>query len=236
MTSLQRDDWLSRVLARECFQLNLVADAPEANRLDLLPPGSFAYAKVPVSAVAACNALESTGFRMVDTGLTFEGMPRLGAPPAWPGTREARPADSPAVAEIAAQAFRFSRFHLDPRLDRADANRTRREWATNYFTGRRGDAMIVSVDESDRPTGFLQLLRAANDVLVVDLIAVAEQGRRQGAARAMLSRALAVCGPVSALRVGTQAANIPSVRLYESLGLKLVEASYALHWHSPRPT
>lgn len=232
---LHRDEWLSGVLARDAYRVADIESVPGSDDFDRLPPGSFAYVKVPVSAVTECNALEAAGFRVVDTGLTFEGMPALGDPPARPTTREASTRDRDAVTEVAASSFRFSRFHLDPRLDRADADRTRREWAANYFAGRRGDAMIVSVDEGDRPTGFLQLLKAADDVLVVDLIAVAEAARRQGTARAMLARAISACGPVSALRVGTQAANIPSVRLYESLGLKLVDASYALHWHSPRP-
>ena len=33
------------------------------------------------------------------------------------------------------------------------------------------------------------------------------------------------------LRVGTQAANTPSVRLYESLGFRLSQAQFVLHHH-----
>ena len=37
--------------------------------------------------------------------------------------------------------------------------------------------------------------------------------------------------PRRELRVGTQAANVPSVRLYEPLGFSLASAAYVLHLH-----
>jgi ribosomal protein S18 acetylase RimI-like enzyme len=82
--------------------------------------------------------------------------------------------------------------------------------------------------------GFLQLLWAG-PVLVIDLIAVSPQATRQGHARAMLAFAAAngtggMRRP-EGFRVGTQAANAPSVRLYESLGFRFTDAQFVLHHH-----
>lgn len=72
-------------------------------------------------------------------------------------------------------------------------------------------------------------------MLVIDLIAVAPQVARQGLAQEMIAF-IAANGTgdghrPSGLRVGTQAANTPSVRLYESLGFRLVKAQFVLHHH-----
>ena len=34
------------------------------------------------------------------------------------------------------------------------------------------------------------------------------------------------------IRVGTQLANVPSLRLYEKLGFYIVDAAYVFHYHS----
>jgi RimJ/RimL family protein N-acetyltransferase len=35
--------------------------------------------------------------------------------------------------------------------------------------------------------------------------------------------------------VGTQIANLPSIRLYEKLGFSLVKSAYVMHRHVPQP-
>ena len=37
----------------------------------------------------------------------------------------------------------------------------------------------------------------------------------------------------SVIAVGTQVANLPSVRLYEKLGFRLAAAQYVFHFHNP---
>ena len=136
------------------------------------------------------------------------------------------------MGAIAARSFRTSRFHLDPSIPNETADRIKAAWAENYFAGHRGDLMLIA-EQDGEVAGFLQALRGSNDTLVIDLLAVAEAAARRGLARAMIERLAAEARgqQASALRVGTQAANLPSCRLYESLGFRLTAAETVLHFH-----
>ena len=48
--------------------------------------------------------------------------------------------------------------------------------------------------------------------------------------RLIASAARDIPGPKT-VRVGTQIANIPSLRLYESLGFRIADTHYVLHYH-----
>lgn len=219
------DAWLSALLERPALRL-----APREGADATLPPGAFfATAKFAAEAVGDASRLVDIGFRVVDTALTFAA--KAGAIPADHGVelRMAAPDDRAAVAAIACDGFRFSRFHLDPHIPTSLAGRIKGAWATNFFAGKRGDAMVVAIDEG-AVAGFLQLLRLASDRLVIDLIAVKARSRGRGVARAMIGRAARTMG-VAELVVGTQAANVPSVRLYEGLGFRLTGANVVLHHH-----
>ena len=117
------------------------------------------------------------------------------------------------------------------------ANAIKSEWAANYFCGKRGDGMVVA--EQDRQVvGFVQLLWHADECLVIDLIGVDSPHQGEGIGRDMIGYAfhhgIGDDRRPSRIRVGTQAANTPSVRLYESLGFRLITAQYVLHYHSRR--
>ena len=188
-------------------------------------------ARVAVSEVAQVAFLTQRGFRLIDTNvqLTRRAAPIESGPAAC---RFATAVDEPAVRAIAAHAFSQTRFHLDPRIPNETANRIKEEWAGNFFAGRRGDWMVVA-EHGGNVAGFLQALRGDGDVLVIDLIAVSEAGRRRGLARSMIAHAATACfGRDVAMRVGTQIANISSLAMYRRLGFELTSASYVLHRHA----
>ncbi len=196
--SLERDDWLSGLLGRPAFRV-----LTKRQSIADFPPGNFfATAKVAASEVTSAERLEDAGFRIVDTALTFTA--RAAEIPAQSGFELclARSDDRASVGAIAREAFRFSRFHLDPSIPDAVARKIKATWAENFFDGRRGDAMI----------------------------AVQARFRGRGIARAMIGWAAATM-PAAEFVVGTQAANTPSVRLYESLGFRLSNAQLVLHCH-----
>jgi ribosomal protein S18 acetylase RimI-like enzyme len=223
--ALERDAWLSTLLDRPALRLVAATDG-EA----VLPPGAFfATAKLPAEDVAEASRLVDAGFRVVDTALTFSAAAGAIAADDTALLRPAKPDDRAAVAALARYGFRFSRFHLDPHIPPAVAGRIKAAWAENFFAGRRGDAMIVATVDG-AVAGFLLLLKAPNNRLIIDLIAVAAQCRGRGLARAMISRAARMMAAAE-LVVGTQAANTPSVRLYEGLGFRLIGAQLVLHHH-----
>ena len=83
--------------------------------------------------------------------------------------------------------------------------------------------------------GFLQLLWTDLDCLVVDLIGIDYAWQGQGIGRNMLLFAafhgIGDGRSPTQMKVGTQAANIHSVRLYESLGFRLASAKLIMHFH-----
>lgn len=233
--SIGSDEWLATAIGRPAFRLVINGDGKPAAEIGaaLKAAPSFAYAKIPTDRIAAVQALQAEGFGIVDTNLIFRAPAAPIAAAAPEAIRAARPEDRPAVGDVAARSFRFSRFHLDPAFPTALANRIKREWVENYFAGKRGDAMVVAESEG-RMVGFLQALRH-DSALIIDLVAVSSEAARRGLARRMIAYlATGMDGTVpDSLLVGTQAANIASCRLYEALGFRLESSAYVMHRHQP---
>jgi ribosomal protein S18 acetylase RimI-like enzyme len=240
-----QDRWLSEMMERPVLNVRLahqpagrLGDGALASRLReklLQSSGVFAYAKVATHETATVDLLESVGFRIVDTNVTFEKLldaPIIASPSSAEITvRAAHSNDEDGAAEVAAAAFRFSRFHLDPRIEEALAIKIKTHWVRNYFRGLRGDSLIVAVSQQ-RCCGFLQILNPAESCFVIDLIAVDPQSTRQGIASLLINNLEQTCGLGSTIRVGTQAANIASLRLYEKLGYRIQKTDYVLHYHA----
>jgi ribosomal protein S18 acetylase RimI-like enzyme len=134
------------------------------------------------------------------------------------------------VADIAASSFASSRLHLDPSIAKSVADRSRAEWASNFFAGKRGSVMIVAEDGNE-VAAFLLLIGPVNGLLTIDLIAVRRQSRRLGLGATCIRYAAKHISGVEQLRVGTQAANIGSMRFYEGLGFQTAATHYVLHLH-----
>lgn len=230
---LKADPWLSGILDRPAWRVDCnSADREPLSKLNVLKP-VFAYSKLGVGQIAEVSALADAGFRVVDVALTFDGV-ITGTPGDAGDTRFAAIQDREAVSGIAGSAFRYSRFHLDPLVPKHLADAIKSAWAANYFDGKRGDGMIVAERNGD-VVGFLQLLWTAQNDLVIDLIGVDSRWQGKGIGKALIRHA-ATQGTgdgrlPTRMIVGTQAANTPSVRLYESLGFRLRAAQYVMHYH-----
>lgn len=235
MVTLSEDPWLAGILGKPAYRLSIEAPAATgafgdaiAARLDGLH--GFFYSKIPTSAVHLCGTLEEHGFRVVDTNVTLEMDGPLPVVPT-PDIRMAVPDDHESVEHIAGSSFAYSRFHLDPSFERSVADRIKADWAGNFFRGQRGDYMVVA-ETKHRVCAFLQLLRDGADLVTIDLIGVAADARRRGLASAMIRHAFQACD-AKKMRVGTQIANVASLRLYERLGFRVIATSYVLHLHRP---
>lgn len=228
MTNLRHDDWLSTCLGKPAYHLT---GRPSDFRLDDLPSGpALVGAKVPVEDVVGLLHLQGLGFRVLDTNIQLrrpaDVMPLIGQ-----GVRFARPDDEEQVRTLARTCFAHNRFHRDPEIPDALASLVKEEWAGNYFSGKRGQWMVVAEDDG-HAVGFLQLLGGKDEQIVIDLIAVAQASRGKGLAREMIAFASKAClGRTAAIQVGTQIANTPSLGLYTRLGFRIVSASYVLHLH-----
>jgi ribosomal protein S18 acetylase RimI-like enzyme len=233
---IQPDAWLSEKLGRPAFAVAAAGATPAevsaALASHLSPTNAFYTAKVGVLELAIVEALTAEGFSVVETSLHFEKPIDRHAP--VPQVGVCQPQWRDAVLEIAECAFRFTRFHVDPKIDRAAANRVKREWIQSYVDGRRGDALLVAHD-GDTVLGFNAMLvsdRPSGPVAVIDLIGVHPDQQRRGIGRLMVDGALHhYQDRCRSLEVGTQASNVPSVRLYERMGFRLIRSGYVLHRH-----
>ncbi len=243
---LREDHWLASVLGREVFA---VAEAPAAGAISGLADGLRAhaagrramyYARIDPDRIDLVRELGAAGFYVVDTSVllaragTGDAMPR-GADAV--AVADARPEHHASALDIAEHAFRWSRFHLDPLIDRADADRVKREWIRSYVEGRRGERLLIATD-GGRVVGFLAVLAAdtpAGSVRTIDLIAVSPDAQGRGVGTALVSAFVGRYADRDRLEVGTQAANLGSIALYERCGFRVARARLVLHMHACAP-
>ena len=243
---IEPDTWLSEVMDIDVFKVSL--DDHSSNGFALAiqelathmerPRRSMYCAKLPTGRLDVLRALSSVGFDVVDVNVTFGRRSVLSGGPAPKGVHvieDVLPEHQEAVLDIAESSFDYSRFHLDPNISTTTANAIKREWIANYATGQRGERLMVALVDGE-PAGFLAVLATTVDdepCRVIDLIAVDRRYQDRGVGKALVSaftdHYVEVC---ELLRVGTQAANIPSVRLYERSGFLLNETAYVMHAHT----
>jgi len=243
---IEPDAWLAQIFGYPVFKLVLSESAEMSHfsrvireRLQETSPGirAFCYAKVPSDRVDIVSALSAEGFSVVDVSVTFE---REGAnesvdpAPCGVVVRDAEARDEESVLDMAATCFRYSRFHLDPLIPNRVANLVKREWVRNYLLGKRGERLLLA-EVDGRPAGFLCVLSVGGEdrkTGVIDLVGVGQAHQRKGVGKALLDffRASSF-RRYQRLRVGTQAANIPSMGLYQSCDYRVRETAYVLHAH-----
>lgn len=232
------DGWLADRLGCDTYRLVvdevLLGPGGETERADLLSvlrKPVFVYTKVAPTFIEALRFLQRNQFHLVDTNVIFEKKVRAGREAGeFPHVRLAVPADRDATVELARSSFRYSRFHLDPEIRPEVADQIKADWVAAYFAGTRGHQMVV-VEVEKAVVGFLQLMRASDGALVIDLVAVDEHYRRRGLGGDMIAFVESNSRPGECIRVGTQIANTASVRFYEGLGFRLAQAQYVFHYH-----
>jgi RimJ/RimL family protein N-acetyltransferase len=137
------------------------------------------------------------------------------------------PGDLPQVLAIGRAAFVFDRFHADPQLSPAIADRVNESWTRNCCLGSAADVTVLAEDEG-RIASFVACRadREARRGSII-LVATAEWARGRGMARRANSAALQwFAGQgMDSVEVGTQFRNIPAARLFQSLGFRLFQTA-----------
>ena len=225
---IREDEWLAGVFGHPVFAVAPGAAADVASHA-ATHGRSLYYAKVPTDRTDDARSLEEVGLHVVDVNVTFT---RNGLPAAMSDDGvEVLPlgsGDADALLDIAQSCFRYSRFHLDSEIPRETADAVKREWIASYVAGRRGEELLVAHADG-RPAGFLAVLED-RDVRVIDLVGVAKESQGRGIGAALVAAFINRHGSAAAeLRVGTQIANLPSLRLYGRFGFEVTSSAYVLH-------
>ncbi len=242
LAEVRLDEWLSSMLGRDTYSLTFdtAADfsAPgrseEEELLRLLNVDPvLLFTKVPPTENRLIRFLEEKRFRLVDTNLLFHKPVVL-----YEGTRKdavvrfAAPADEANAVSIARSSFIYSRFHLDSQIPKETADKIKAEWVGNYFRGQRGSRLVVAEEEGHVIGFMLVLCDEERRLITIDLIATEKAHRQRGIAAEMVRFAEGAMQHYKEITVGTQLANMPSIKLYERLGFTLQSASYVFHYHN----
>jgi dTDP-4-amino-4,6-dideoxy-D-galactose acyltransferase len=163
------------------------------------------------------HGAEQAGWLLVDVGVDFLADPVKAPGPSPSDIRLSRDDDLPALQDLAATAFVYSRFAVDPFFSDGDVQAFHRQWITNLHGGL-AQALLVSESEGQL-AGFVSC-SLADDKGRIPLIAVAADQRGQGQGRKLVQAALGWFADAGAreVRVKTQVPNIPAVGLYERCG------------------
>jgi GNAT superfamily N-acetyltransferase len=244
---IDADRWLSDVLERPVFAVNLDPDDDRAAAARGVTKhaseqrAGLYFARLPSTDVGGAAHFASAGFRIVETRLGFSRP--LGEPVGGddedtaPGISIAEFQNSwrEGVLDIAGSCFRYSRFHMDPDVGRTPADRVKREWIRSYVEGRRGDRLLVACERGGA-VGFAAMLvnhRGPRPAAVIDLIGVRPDAQGRGIGRALIRTAASTyASSCASIEVGTQACNVPSVRLYERMAFRLAQSAFMLHLHA----
>lgn len=237
------DPWLADLVGCPVYRV----DVPTADALAALDaaldrqPRAFVYAKCATTDIAAAARLSGHGFYVVDTNVTLDATPadvRRAAPARRNSNisvRTVSAGDVDEVLRIAGSCFRYTRFHLDPAIPRDVADAVKREWIRSYVERRRGDRLFVALS-GGTPVGFLAALLTADraPAAIIDLVGVDTSAQRTGVGVALVDAFAATFEDrCERLEVGTQAANVPSLRLYAALGFSVCRTAYVFHRHVP---
>lgn len=192
--------------------------------------GGLCWARIDSTETDLASGITAAGFKQIETYLTFSHDLRADLPPRPASIRPARESDADALRKIGRESFQYSRFHMDPEIPKAAANRSREEWVVNGLRGRADEVLVAEVD--GKVAGFVVCKSAGKTVSALDLIAVDKmfQGRGIGYDLTIGFLHHAQSRGRSG-QVGTQDVNIASVKLYEKAGFKLTKMTLTFHKH-----
>jgi ribosomal protein S18 acetylase RimI-like enzyme len=237
---IRADGWLSERFGHPVFTLAGLESGVNRGKLRRHAEGQEAasyQAKVPTSDVRLVHELCDAGLRVVCTAVTLSraaDAPALEPLPSEPNVSATDPDRDAGLPDLTVPAFEATRFHLDPDVPDAVAQRVKRDWVAALVDGTRGEETLVA-ELDGRPVGFLGVVDHAG-IRTIDLIAVAPEAQGRGAGRALVRRFCADSrGRCDAVEVGTQAANERAIRWYERLGFETARTAYDLHMHVGSP-
>ena len=179
------------------------------------------------------QALEDAGFRTVDGIVEFvreiEAVPGVRIAESYQ-LRLAEKGDAARVGELAVKTFSISRFHNDPLITRAQADRVHREWGRNSCLGKAADGVWL-VETGDHLSGFITC-GVKDNVGTIGLIAVDPHEAGKGLGPVLVHKSCQWFAEQGCkwVRVLTQTNNHAAMKLYTKTGFDPVGTFITLRW------
>lgn len=226
---LRPDAWMTSIIGKDAFHANTGLGQIDQNSLKELGT-CFIDVKIDTREAEELQKFQKAGFQLIDTNVQFI-KPIQGLNLSFSTqVRHAKASDQEMVRHIAATVFLSNRFHRDPGFTHAISSKIKEEWVGNFFTGKRGNAMLVAEYEQ-QVAGFILLLHdAAKQETIIDLVGIDTKFQGKGLAKQLIQSSESLFH-TEKIRVGTQLSNPASVYLYQHLGFSFESANYSLHLH-----
>jgi ribosomal protein S18 acetylase RimI-like enzyme len=164
-------------------------------------------------------AAEHVGMRLVDIGVDSSFRLAEGAIAAADAlaVRGATEGETAAIADLAAEAFIYSRFHADPFFSSEQVIAFHRQWATNLCLGLAHAVLIAEL--GGEIAGFVTCA-ISGDQGRIPLLTTKEGYRQRGVGSGLVLAALQWFRSQGAklVNVKTQAHNYPALHLYHRVG------------------
>lgn len=218
-------------IEKQVVLLNKLRAKLAAENIDLL------FVRQPVTEWQSVIALTQSGGIPADVLMFFHFSSHRKLYPSAPRLRahfrKAKPGDVKALQQLARVSFRTSHFYMDARLPRRTTDELYARWIANSMKERSGTVIVT--ESHGNLSGFVSCklveTRQAKSHGVIDLIATEANLQGIGIGRELVLKALEwFAERTGHVYVGTQAGNIPAIRLYEGAGFKTVGAEATIHF------
>ena len=221
------DRFLSENVNKRTYTFKSLPNSEKIEKED----ADFIYFKSDVMDFASHQKLFKMGFNIIDINITLKRNYQISDSFSLnTNIRHAKSSDEEKVREIAHKSFIFDRFHKDKKISNVIASNIKEKWASNFFTGQRGDCMFVAELKS-HVAGFL-LLILSNKELIIDLIATDKNYREQGIGKQLVQAGINMSkNDKKDFVVTTQKTNVESLSFYKNLGFQVFKKNYVWHWH-----
>lgn len=144
--------------------------------------------------------------------------------------RFAKIKDLKQLLKISGSVFAVTRYYHDPIIPKNKADKVYQKWVTNSLN-EKSSKMVLVWEENKKILGLTTLDKKGQIILV----GVSEKAWGKGIGRELIKGALNKFRELKRERVvvETQITNIPALRLYQSLGFKVIDSFLTYRWYRP---
>lgn len=236
--NIELNQWESEFFARPIYQA-IPRNVAETPRWTAEMPTGLVQAKVPAGDLARLAFLQQHHFQLVETAVDFRldlanfSLDRT-ACESQLHCRLAAMQDLPELKGWIGKAFSESRFR-PPYFTDAENQRFYQHWIENAATGQFDDFCLL-LEKNGKQQGAVSV-RLDGVQANIGLLAVEPHCRGRGIGNALINCAVGAIQqyqnpnkPCETLLITTQLSNLPAMKLYQSVGAKIIQSYYWLYY------